>query len=223
MKRILFISAFVAFSLTANAQSREVGSDPAKSRAAEMIEQIARSRSTPMLIDRERSIDSVEQERRSEDSVRRLKMKLHRGPRIWHRPSLDPASPDIAKPPQLGMNLILRGTNFRPGSTRLALDDTSTLVHADSMLRLYPMIRISINGHTDNSEGLDQEERKELSYERAMYVREWLINHHIDPNRLETRGYGQDRPIATNRTPEGQHRNRRVEFQIIENTYKIDR
>jgi outer membrane protein OmpA-like peptidoglycan-associated protein len=53
---------------------------------------------------------------------------------------------------------------------------------------------------------------------RANAVKDWLTQHNISSTRLETRGYGQTRPIATNSTDEGRETNRRIEFIIVENS-----
>ena len=83
------------------------------------------------------------------------------------------------------------------------------------LMTKYPKIRISIQGHTDNSG--DSLANESLSLNRARSVQNWLIEHGINASRMESRGYGQTRPIATNTTPEGREANRRIEFIIIEN------
>jgi outer membrane protein OmpA-like peptidoglycan-associated protein len=46
-------------------------------------------------------------------------------------------------------------------------------------------------------------------------VRQYLIEAGISEDRLQAKGYGEDKPIDTNATPEGKERNRRVEFKIV--------
>ena len=66
-----------------------------------------------------------------------------------------------------------------------------------------------IEGHTD-SRGSDRYNQK-LSFRRANAVRDYLINKFgIAPDRLKAEGFGESRPIATNKTKEGRQRNRRV-------------
>ncbi|RMF89390.1 MAG: OmpA family protein [Nitrospinota bacterium] len=74
----------------------------------------------------------------------------------------------------------------------------------------YADYRVQIEGHTD-SIGSDRYNQA-LSERRAMSVKRYLIqNFPIDPSRLVVKGYGERRPIASNDTPEGRSRNRRVE------------
>ncbi len=76
-------------------------------------------------------------------------------------------------------------------------------------------IKLSIEGHTDNIG--EPEKNKQLSLDRANAVMIFLLTHGISSNRLSAKGWGEEKPIADNTTPEGQSKNRRVELvRIIE-------
>jgi outer membrane protein OmpA-like peptidoglycan-associated protein len=77
-----------------------------------------------------------------------------------------------------------------------------------------PIKKVLIEGHTD-SRGSDSYNRS-LSDRRAKAVREFLIKQGIDRNRMLAKGFGEERPIASNDDDEGRQKNRRVEFTIIE-------
>lgn len=82
-------------------------------------------------------------------------------------------------------------------------------------LRAVPQIKkVRVEGHTDNVGKPDF--NLDLSKRRAQSVQRWLIEHGIDPSRLESEGYGMDRPIVDNKTKAGQAKNRRVDFIIID-------
>ncbi len=72
---------------------------------------------------------------------------------------------------------------------------------------------LEVAGHTDASGGAKR--NRELSQQRAESVRQYLISKGIAKGRLTAKGYGPDKPIAGNDTPEGREANRRVEFVII--------
>ncbi len=74
--------------------------------------------------------------------------------------------------------------------------------------------RISIEGHTDDR-GSDAH-NQDLSTRRAQAVREYLLTQGIAAERLTSQGFGESRPIDSNRTPRGRAANRRVEFVITE-------
>ncbi len=96
--------------------------------------------------------------------------------------------------------------NFRSESTpeldRIALTFTEN-----------PNLVLEIGGHTDNV-GTDEANNK-LSQDRADAVREYLIGKGIEPDRVQSKGYGETKPIQTNDTDEGRQANRRVEFKIL--------
>ena len=76
--------------------------------------------------------------------------------------------------------------------------------------------RFAIDGHTD-ADGSD-EYNITLSLNRVRAVKEALVARGIPAEKLETRGFGESRPVATNETEEGQALNRRVEFTFIDET-----
>ncbi|MCP4601020.1 MAG: OmpA family protein [Proteobacteria bacterium] len=75
-------------------------------------------------------------------------------------------------------------------------------------------IRISIEGHTDNRGNAAK--NRDLSKRRAESVKNYMIKKGIDESRLETVGWGPDRPLESNKTRSGRATNRRVEFVIIQ-------
>ncbi len=74
-------------------------------------------------------------------------------------------------------------------------------------------VRVSIEGHTDNKGNADH--NRELSKRRAESVKKYLVDKGVGADRLETVGWGPDKPIADNKHSEGRKKNRRVEFMII--------
>lgn len=104
-----------------------------------------------------------------------------------------------------------QGILFDTGSDRLRPESTPTLKEIGTMLQKYADLRLLIEGHTDNVG--DDASNQTLSERRAAAVMRYLIEtFQIDPSRLESRGFGETRPIGTNDTPEGRQNNRRVEL-----------
>lgn len=83
------------------------------------------------------------------------------------------------------------------------------------VMRGAPFIRrLSIEGHTDDRS--TPERNLDLSERRARAVMRWLIQHGVAAERLESHGFGQTRPVASNDSEDGRAQNRRVEFRIVD-------
>ena len=84
------------------------------------------------------------------------------------------------------------------------------------ILNRYPVINLEILGHTDLRGPAAYNER--LSLQRAISVKQWLVDKGISSDRITTLGYGEKRPIndcATKKCTKEQHdQNRRTEFLI---------
>ncbi|MFK7989360.1 MAG: OmpA family protein, partial [Sandaracinaceae bacterium] len=76
------------------------------------------------------------------------------------------------------------------------------------------ILRVSVEGHTD-SQGSDSH-NMDLSTRRAAAVVTYMTGHGVVASRLTSEGFGETRPIDSNRTRAGRANNRRVEFQILE-------
>ncbi len=80
---------------------------------------------------------------------------------------------------------------------------------ADFMVK-YPETKAVIEGHTDSTGAAAYNQK--LSQRRAESVRDYLIkNFNISPDRLTAKGYGEEKPVASNDTKEGRSQNRRIE------------
>lgn len=77
----------------------------------------------------------------------------------------------------------------------------------------HPEIRVEIQGHIDASE--KQYLQRTYGHDRAEVVRKWLISRGIEPQRIETKDYGESRPLVIPKTEEDKAQNRRVEFKSI--------
>jgi outer membrane protein OmpA-like peptidoglycan-associated protein len=84
-------------------------------------------------------------------------------------------------------------------------------------------LNIGIEGHTDNVpiKYSGWKSNWELSTARATSVLHYLIDKGVLPEKLAAIGYGEFRPVASNETPEGQRKNRRVEIVILPALKKI--
>ncbi|MDQ2702053.1 MAG: OmpA family protein [Pseudomonadota bacterium] len=103
----------------------------------------------------------------------------------------------------LQVNFDVDKATIRPEAQPL-VEQIAKLLEAD------PGLRLSIEGHTDNTGGA--EHNMTLSTSRARSVLGALVGLGVDPGRLQSKGYGQEQPVADNGTEEGRAKNRRVEL-----------
>lgn len=116
--------------------------------------------------------------------------------------------------------LVFSDILFDSGSANLTPATLYILDYVGQELGRHSNHDIRIEGHTDNVPINTVIHRSNwfLSSARAITVGEYFINEHgILPSRIGTEGFGEHRPIATNDTPEGRARNRRVEIRIMGN------
>lgn len=99
---------------------------------------------------------------------------------------------------------------FPVGESALQENEKQQLDAIVDYLKAHPKLSVRIEGHTDNTG--PEELNRTLSQQRADKVRAYLIQHGIRASRLTAKGYGPDRPLNGNNTPEEQRLNRRVEF-----------
>lgn len=100
--------------------------------------------------------------------------------------------------------------NFDTGKAELKQDGLATVKEIVSMLKSNPALKLSVEGHTDNVG--DAASNKKLSEARARSVVAAIVAGGIDAGRLTAAGFGEEKPVADNRTEEGRSKNRRVEL-----------
>ena len=117
-----------------------------------------------------------------------------------------------------GKLVILKPVYFALDKDIILPESFPVLQAVANALKATPAIqKLRIEGHTDNQGNAAY--NMELSNRRARSVMRWLTTRGgVALQRLDAQGYGLTRPIDTNATPEGQARNRRVEFTILAQT-----
>ena len=114
-----------------------------------------------------------------------------------------------------GDKLIIRlvGLTFASGKAVIQPEYFSLLTKVQRAIREFPDKFILIEGHTDSYGNAIQNKR--LSEERARAVKEYLLaNMDLNPQQIDSFGYGDQKPIASNKTREGRAKNRRIDVVI---------
>jgi OOP family OmpA-OmpF porin len=105
----------------------------------------------------------------------------------------------------------LQGVNFATDSAELVPTSDFVLSYAVDTLKKYPNLVIEVRGHTDNKGS--KKHNLLLSQRRAETVERYLKDHGVT-NTMTAKGYGEDKPIADNKTADGRLENRRVTLRI---------
>ena len=104
---------------------------------------------------------------------------------------------------------------FDSGKSTFKTQSYTVLQSIADILKEYPNSNFMVEGHTD-SDGSNQLNQT-LSENRAAAVKNYLIEKGISTERLKSTGFGETKPIDTNKTAKGKANNRRVEVSLIKN------
>ena len=110
---------------------------------------------------------------------------------------------------------IKKKIRFATGKARIVgRTSFDILEQINAVLKSNPEIKLVIEGHTDSRGSAAYNLR--LSDQRANAVMEQLITLGTNPNRIQAIGYGESKPIESNKSRRGRAQNRRVEFKIVQ-------
>ncbi|MCU0326715.1 MAG: sodium/proton-translocating pyrophosphatase, partial [Spirosomaceae bacterium] len=101
---------------------------------------------------------------------------------------------------------------FATGSSTIDSTSMNEVKNIAEIMKAFPNVSLKVGGYTDNVG--DDAQNLKLSGERAKAVKEALTVLGIDAARVESEGYGEQHPVASNDTPEGQAQNRRIAVSV---------
>ncbi|MCG8475528.1 MAG: OmpA family protein [Cytophagales bacterium] len=116
-------------------------------------------------------------------------------------------------PLEIGQKMKLSKILFDRGTVDLSGDAAYYVERLADLMKMNPAMRIELGGHTDNRGSFQK--NLLLSRERVELIKSFLIDLGVEASRVEAKGYGSTRPVASNDNPEKRKLNRRVEFKII--------
>jgi len=111
-----------------------------------------------------------------------------------------------------GLIVNMSDVLFDTGSYTLKPGAREKLAKISGILLAHPGLTLQIEGHTDSVGGDDF--NQQLSERRADSVRDFLAEQGVPGSNITARGFGKTQPVASNDTPEGRQRNRRVELVV---------
>lgn len=104
--------------------------------------------------------------------------------------------------------------HFETGKSTIRPESYAVLDELVAAMNRLRDSRIELAGHTDSDGSTDA--NLQLSKDRAAAVRTYLTSKGIQGGRIETVGYGESKPVASNDSEQGKAQNRRTEVRVIE-------
>lgn len=126
-------------------------------------------------------------------------------------PASNSGCPEIAKTVIDKINYAAKNVFFATGSAKLLPQSFKPLNEVAKIMGDDASLMLNIDGHTDNTG--KAEKNQALSQSRADAVMTYLKSKGVDESRMTATGYGQDQPVADNKTAAGKSKNRRVELK----------
>jgi tetratricopeptide (TPR) repeat protein len=111
-----------------------------------------------------------------------------------------------------GSKIALRNVFFDTGKSTIRPESYPELDRLVKLMNDVATLKIELSGHTDNTGSATSNQT--LSQSRAQAVVDYLAGKGIAKTRMVAKGYGSDRPVASNDSAEGRQENRRTEFEI---------
>ncbi len=103
---------------------------------------------------------------------------------------------------------------FDTGKATLQPESQAQLSDIAAILKAYPKVHVRLGGYTDNVG--DKAANVTLSQARAANVEGELVKAGIDKSRLDSKGYGEEHPVASNDTEDGRAKNRRISMRVTQ-------
>ena len=128
-------------------------------------------------------------------------------------PASNKGCPEPDEKEQKQLNQYAKTILFDTGKATIKFQSAEVLNQIINVLKKYPNSRFRIEGHTDSTG--KKAKNMILSQNRADAVKVYLIQGGIDAGRLESQGFGPEKPIASNKTKKGRELNRRVEINLL--------
>ena len=128
-------------------------------------------------------------------------------------PASNNGCPEPNDDDQKRLNQYAKTILFDTGKASIKFESAEVLNQIINVLKKFPNSRFRIEGHTDSTG--NKQKNIELSQNRADAVKIYLIQGGIASDRLESKGYGPEKPIASNKNKKGRALNRRVEINLI--------
>jgi len=129
-------------------------------------------------------------------------------------PASNNGCPEITPVEVAKLEELFKTVYFDSGKSDIKNNTSSTLDEAAAIMTKYTTAKFSISGFADSTGSVKR--NLELTNERANTVKDYLVSKGVSSSNLTAKGYGEDMPIASNKTRSGRSKNRRVEVKLVD-------
>ena len=128
-------------------------------------------------------------------------------------PASNNGCPEITQVEVAKLEELFKTVYFNTGKAEITNNSNQILDEAATIMAKYSTAKFSISGYTDSTGS--KAKNQELSANRAVAVKGYLSSKGVDSSNLTAVGFGEENPIASNRTRSGRAKNRRVEVKLV--------
>jgi outer membrane protein OmpA-like peptidoglycan-associated protein/uncharacterized membrane protein YeaQ/YmgE (transglycosylase-associated protein family) len=111
-----------------------------------------------------------------------------------------------------GRAFAFDGLDFDNATIRVLPETETAVTSLTALLRAFPTVTLRIEGYTDATGDPAADQNRSLAQAEALKA--LLVKAGVPGNRITTAGFGSEKPVATNDTPEGRAKNRRIELSL---------
>jgi outer membrane protein OmpA-like peptidoglycan-associated protein/uncharacterized membrane protein YeaQ/YmgE (transglycosylase-associated protein family) len=109
-------------------------------------------------------------------------------------------------------SFVFDGLDFNNATIRVSPETETAVSNVSALLRAFPTVALRIVGYTDATG--DPAADRDRSLAQAETLKDLLVKAGVPTDRITTEGLGSEKPVATNDTPEGRAKNRRIELSL---------
>jgi outer membrane protein OmpA-like peptidoglycan-associated protein len=128
-------------------------------------------------------------------------------------PASNNGCPEITQVEVAKLNELFKTVYFRSGKYDINDNTSQILDQAAAIMTKYSTAKFSISGYADSTGSAKR--NLQLTDDRANAVKNYLVSKGVSESNLTAKGYGEENPIASNRTKAGRAKNRRVEVKLV--------
>jgi outer membrane protein OmpA-like peptidoglycan-associated protein len=160
-------------------------------------------------------LDAVRAEQKAHEARQRLQQVREQRERELNR--LERSLGRIAETRRTALGMVMNlgdSIEFDFDQAELRPKNRELLSRIAGVLLTTENFSIQVYGHTDDVGSVEY--NQELSERRAAAVREYLVEAGVDPERIQSKGFGKAAPLVEGTSPEARQRNRRVEIAVVQ-------